>query len=245
MPSFRSCCVLLSFALGANHAAATVTLTTGPGYPPFTDRAAPEGGIMVQVVRAVFERMGEPVSLAWLPWKRGYALTLAGKYSATFPYVRSPEREQDFLFSDPLLSAQSFLYMHRGDTLDFDHPDSFRGRVLCVPQGYASPLETGLRAMIEKGEVTLEQPTDILTCFRMLLAQRVDSLSAFDLLAREMLRQVDAGEQIQRSVKPVASADLMLIAPKNNPASADLIQRFNLGLKQVKGDDNYRRLLPQ
>jgi polar amino acid transport system substrate-binding protein len=230
---------------GVPASAATVPLVTGSNFPPFADQGTPQGGTAVKVVQAVFARMGDTVTLDWLPWKRGYSLTLSGRYRATFPYVRSADREREFIFSEPIIAADSFLYFRDGDDLAIARPTGFRGRVVCVALGYVSLLETSLQAMIERGEIRVERVSDVATCARMLAHKRVDAFSAPEALAHEVLRDTGTERQIQRSAKPIASMVLMLIAPKDNPDSVLLIQRFNTALRQFKADGGYKRLLQE
>lgn len=100
----------LLFALCLPLQAAPLALTSGNDYAPFADQDLPGGGLATRVVRAVFERLGEPIRIDWLPWKRGYALTLEGRYAATFPYIHSPEREALFHYSEPIFVGKSYLY---------------------------------------------------------------------------------------------------------------------------------------
>jgi len=248
MRLFLVCLVALNLTLTALYAQASplavVPLTTGPGYAPYTDQQSAQGGLAVEVVRAAFQHSGQQIDLKWLPWKRGYALTLAGAFQATFPYSRSPEREKDFIFSDPIVTIRSYLYTRRGDTtLSFNVPASFRGRVICAPQGYNAPLESTLQTLTARGEVRFERVPDYSSCMRMLAAGRVDAFTAQDELGLTVLHQTEADTFVQRSPQPVVSVDLMLIAPRNDPRSQALIDLFNAGLRRSKLDGTYQKLL--
>lgn len=232
-------------ALAPIAAFGTVMLTTGPDYPPFTDQNARMGGVAVQIVQAVFQRLGESTRLTWLPWKRGYALTLAGRFDATFPYIRSPERERDFLYSDPIITAANFLYTRPGEHLDLNTPATFMARTICVPQGYYSPLEAKLHGEIERGDVMLERAPDMDSCVRMLAAGRVDALTAIDIQVRAIEKQTGGAAEIEQSGQPYGVVDFMLIAPRSEPGAQDLIRRFNAGLQQIKADGSYRNLLSE
>jgi len=237
---FSLCCALCPLA-----AFGEVTLTTGPGYAPFADPNLPGGGIATQVVQAVFRRLGEPVGLTWLPWKRGYLLTLSGRFDATFPYVRSTVREHDFLYSDPIITTYNYLYTRPGEQLDPDQPASFRDHTICVPQGFYSPLEEKLHDQVGRGEVKVERTPDMSTCLRMLAAGRIDAFNSNEFLVRDLEQQAGGVAYAERSGKPLGTTELMLIAPRSAPGSADLIRRFNAGLQQIKADGSYRSVVPE
>jgi polar amino acid transport system substrate-binding protein len=220
-----------------------VDLTTGPNYPPLSDQSKADGGIATRIVSATFQSMGEAVLLDWLPWKRGFEDTKAGRYQATFPYVRSPERELDFLYSDVIFTHQSFLWTRTGDTLSAQDPSTFKGqKALCIPHGYRSPIEDVLRTQIASGEVRVERPITRESCIRMLVSKRVDATTGSEGEVGASLLATGLGTQISRGKKPIVELDFFLIAPKSNPQSAELINRFNSQLRKLRADGQYRRL---
>lgn len=243
MWSWLCCSVLALATLSAHAGPPPVALTTGPDYPPYADPQAPGGGLAVRVVRAVFARLGHETTLDWLPWKRGYLLTLSGQYQATFPYVHSEERQREFLYSESILVAQSYLYMRLGDSLQPDQPDSFRGRALCVVRGYASPLRQRLQAQISSGLTQVHEAPSLQSCVHMLALKRVDAFSALDVQGRAAVREAGLQSQITTAEKPVATLEFALIAPRAQPDAAAFIERFNAGLRQIRADGSYKRLL--
>lgn len=237
------CLVLQVCALLTTPVVLAVDLTTGPNFPPLSDQSKADGGIATRIVLATFQGMGDAVSLDWLPWKRGFEETKAARYHATFPYVRSPERELDFLYSDAIFTNQSFLWTRTGDTLNAQDPSTFKGqRALCIPHGYRSPIEDVLRTQIASGEVRVERPITRESCIRMLVSKRVDATTGSEGEVGASLLATGLGAQISRGDKPIVELDFFLIAPKSDPQSAALINRFNNQLRKMRADGRYRRL---
>ena len=92
----------ISLLLSGLASAAPVQLVTGDDYAPFTDRELPQGGMLTELVQQALLQAGHQPKLSWLPWKRGYQATLRGQFDVTFPYLKTAEREADYLFSAPL-----------------------------------------------------------------------------------------------------------------------------------------------
>ena len=223
-----------------------VNLTTGPNFPPLSDQSKADGGIATRIITATFQSMGEAVTLDWLPWKRGFEETKAGRYHGTYPYVRSPERELDFWYSDAIFTNQSFLWTRTGDTLSAQDPSTFkRQRVLCVPHGYLSPMEDVLRTQIASGEVRVERPVTREGCIRMLVSKRVDATTGSEGEIGASLVATGLGAQISRGDKPIVELEYFLIAPKSDPQSAAMVKRFNSQLRKLKADGRYRRLVDE
>ncbi|WP_269533505.1 ABC transporter substrate-binding protein [Chitinimonas sp. BJYL2] len=224
--------------------AAPVLLATGTAYPPFADEAEPGGGLTVQIVKAVFARMGEASQIEVLPWKRGYAATLAGKYQATFPYIRTAEREKVFLYSAPIIQSQSYLFTLPGRQFDLHRPTTLKKQALCVPNGWAAVGQDKVDAAVAMGTLRLERPNDIHSCIRMVSAGRADGIVLMDLLARTLFAINGMEHRFERSAIPVGATELALIAPRDAPGSAALLTRFNEALMAMKADGSYQRLLP-
>lgn len=237
---FQVCTLLTAPAVLA------INLTTGPNFPPLSDQSKVDGGIATRIISATFQSMGEVVTLDWLPWKRGFEETKVGRYHATYPYVRTPERELDFWYSDAIFTNQSFLWTRTGDTLSAQDPSTFKGqRALCVPHGYRSPIEDVLRTQIASGEVRVERPVTRESCIRMLASKRVDATTGSEGEIGASLLATGLGAQISRSEKPIVVLDFYLIAPRSDPQSAALINRFNSQLRKLKADGRYRRLVDE
>ena len=230
--SLLFCCLCF---LGAAHAE-TVALTTGQDDPPFTDRTRADGGIATRLVLAVFQAMGNETKLDWLPWRRGYILTRTGVYQASFPYLKTAERERDFIFSDVIFSDASYLWIRAGDSLSGDDPAGFKDKTICVPHGFHSPLLELLGAMIERGEVRVERPDSPERCVQMMAAGRVDVLSGQESEIALPLKTNHLEGAIVRAPAPLAKLDFHVIFNKQNAA---LARRFNQTLQRMKDDGRY------
>lgn len=228
-------CLWLS-ALPAASARETVALTTGQDDPHFTDRTRPDGGLATRLVLSVFHAMGYETKLDWLPWRRGYSLTKAGVYQASFPYLRTAERERDFLYSDIVFSDATYLWTRAGDRLSAGDLDGFKGKTICVPQGFHSPLLVTLSALITRGEVRMERPDTPEKCVQMLAAGRVDALSGQEAEIAVPIKANKLGDAIVHGDTPLMQLDFHVIFNKDN---AELARRFDATLKRMKQDGSY------
>jgi len=223
--------------------AETVALTTGQDNPPFTDSAKPDGGLATRLVIETFRAMGAQPTLEWLPWRRGYSLTKGGVYQASFPYLRTAERERDFLYSDPIFTDFSYLWMRADDTLSSDDPARFKTRTICVPQSYHSPLFDLLGAMIARDEVKLVRPDTPEKCVQMLAAGRVDALSGQEAEIAVPLQALGLTGRIIHAQAPLARLDFHVIFPRSGAHTPELLERFNATLRRMKDDGRYDALM--
>lgn len=242
--------ILLLLALYApSLQAEEVELTTGPDYPPFADPKLADGGVATRIVVTVFRQMGLAPVVDWLPWRRGYKLTKQGVYLASFPYLRTAERERDFLYSERIYSDDSYLWTRvndriigkAGERLVADEAASFKGRTICVPEGYSTPLASFLQQMTDRHEINVESPRSLDQCVTMLASGRVDAFSGQISEIEPSIQAQGLQSKILRS-KMIAKLDYFVVFTRNDDRSAELLRQFNQTLAGMKRDGSYDSL---
>lgn len=232
--------LLCSLSLHAR--AETLHLVSGDAYAPFTGKELPGGGILTQVVQAALVEAGIFSSLAWRPWNRGYRMTLLGQYDATFPYVRTVERERDYLYSAPLYFANQHLFSRAEDLFEADDLRALRGKRICYPLGWQPPA--AIQQLLDEGVLQRHAPAGLNECARLLLLKRDDFFVANRHLGEAALRST--GEPLTRfhhSSSVFSSSTLHLIVPRRHPRGAAIIARFNQGLASLQASGEYQRLV--
>jgi len=219
----------------ANHAdiRPPLQLTTGMDDDPFTNPAAPGGGIATDLVRRVFRHAGYETTIDWLPWKRGYALTLRGRYVATFPYVDNEARRKDYLFSAPLLSIEQRAYGLPDKGIEHLTLATMPGKRICSPEGWANTME--IDRLIETGQLQHEAPHDQAACLKMLVMGRADFVIMNQYRAGRMLEEAEVRpDQIVTSHAVIARNYLYLVLPIQQPGSRALLNEFNAAMAAMR-----------
>jgi len=211
---------LAALRLGAE----PLALATGD-YAPFVGPQLPSAGITAAVVSAAFKTQGVEVRFAFLPWKRGYLETQAGRYAGTFPYLKTPERELAFLFSEPIFRDRFRLFVRRPEAPGL----KWARKTLCVPLGYDV---SQIAVFIHRHQLKLVQPPSIANCFKMLERVRVDAVWVSEWVgattAREVLAHPDQVQALETRL--VDDSSYYLMVPRQLPNAKALLARFNTGL---------------
>ncbi|QKE64117.1 transporter substrate-binding domain-containing protein [Aquipseudomonas campi] len=214
-------------------------LATGE-FPPYVGEALPGQGLSSQIVRAAFQAAGYQTTLFFMPWRRAAAQTAAGQYAASFPWAMNDERQQQFLYSQPLYQDQ-IRFFARLDGTSVDERN-WQGMRLCIPDGW----DIGqLQQQIERFRLQLERPSDMLNCMRMIDAGRVDLTAVNRMVGQNLLD----GLQLQHRIGPVGSViatDLnFLIVSRKHPQARELIANFDEGLRVIRSNGVYSQILQQ
>lgn len=206
-------------------------LVTGNGYGPFADSELPHGGLATELVRRVFRTMDQPVDIAFKPWARGYRATLDGEFRATFPYLHTPERAEEFHYSDPLYTVHLRVFVRSGASAD--ELADLTGKTLCVPLGYA--ITRDIRRMLADLDYEEGEPRTMIQCLRMLGRGRVDFVAITRRHAESLLADIPLDRERLRVLKGVeVSADLHLIVPKETDGARELLDSFNQTLARLR-----------
>ncbi len=241
IPVWLSGLVLLG-AAGSAAAGAGPIFVTGPDFPPFSDPALPEGGMSSLVVKRVYELLGKPATIEFLPWRRGYEETAAHKFAGTFPYVATAERERLFLFSEPLSASEQVVYMNAKNAFAFAGPDDLAGKTVCNELGSGLPRE--VEAMAADGRVRIESPSTLSSCIRMLSAGRVDVLIRNRLTGDAAIRATGvAAGSVVAAATPYAIVRHHLLMPRTKAGAEAAMAEFNAGLARLRASGELDRIV--
>jgi len=233
--------VALLFA-GLAHAE-PVSLVSGDDYAPYADSKLPEGGMTTDLIKKAFAEMKLEAKVDWQPWARGFDEAKNGKFAGTFPYLKTPDREKDFLYSAVVVKLQDRAFIKAGNKkLDFANVASLAGTTICLPLGWApSPKLTD---MVKDGKIKKSSPKDISTCVKMVAGDRADYFVTDEAQGVAALKTggVAAGAVVMSDV-PLADNSLYLIASKSLPGSKDLLATFDKGLEAIRKNGTYAKVV--
>lgn len=221
-----------------------LALVTGEDYPPFADARAPGGGLAVLLVQQVMRRMNTTATIDTAPWRRGYEETLRGRYDATFPYVRTAEREREFLYSDALFHVRQSVFMPTARRFAYRGHADLKGRRVCTPLGHApAPV---IQALIDSREAERIVAPSAASCPGLLVADRADYFIQDLRIGQALVAKAGLTRDIVAvSDPPFGISEIHLIVPRARADAAGLIARFNAALAQVRTSGDYDRLLMQ
>lgn len=231
MPAFLL--VLLFLALPAQ-AIEDIRLTNGE-WSPYLGQDLPHHGVASRIVEEAFALEGIRVRWQFYPWARALQHAESGKSDGSAIWLRSPEREQAFYVSEPVVDSGYYLF-HRKD-----HPIDWRevGDLEPLRLGAAIDYDYGpaFQQAEQQGRLQVQRLSSEEQGLRMLLAKRldafpIDKVVAFDLLYSQFSRE--EREQLSFHPVPLRSDSLHLLLSRKVPGNAERMARFNRGLKALQ-----------
>ncbi len=232
--------VLVCFS-SAVDAEQTVRLTTGE-WPPYLSKDAHQGGIATCIVTEAFTAAGIKIQLGYFPWKRAFQLAGREKWDGSLIWSHSPDREKDFLYSDPVIEVSDVFFHLKSYSFDWKSWDDLKDIKIGATTGYI--YGEAFQQALESGQIKVFRVTTDLQNFKKLLKKRIDVFIVSQEVGYELLRKHFSSQQAQlftshpKPVRP-SMANLHLLLSKRNPDHKNLMAAFNKGLKKIKASGKF------
>ena len=180
-----------------------------------------------EIVELVIMEMGHDFVVDYLPWKRGYILSKKGKYAATYPYLLTEEREDEFLYSAPIIEWESKVYVRRDSGIEYNSSLDLLGLRECLPHHYGGLPE--LDKLHAAGSIKRVSTPYIKSCWLMILNGRADffveDVFVADIFRREVL--AERSNEVVELQKTISTDYGHIIFPKGFDQSEELVAGFN------------------
>lgn len=211
-----------------------VRLTNGE-WPPYLGEHLPHNGVASRIVAEAFALQGIEVRWEFHPWARSLQLAERGQRAGSAVWLRSNERDAKFFISDPVVESGYYLFHRKGFNFDWTEVSDLQSRRIVGTRGY--DYGEAFQHAESNGQLRVNRVTSDETAFRQLLAGRVDLFPMDKVVGFDMLHQhFTAAERAQLSFhpKPLRADSLHLLLSREVAGNAELLERFNLGLAQLR-----------
>jgi polar amino acid transport system substrate-binding protein len=176
--------------------------------------------------------MGYQATVTFRPWKRGYEETKKGVFVGTFPYIKTEERLQEFLYSQPITTVYTRIFVTKESSIK--RLEDLSGQRICIPLGYGVSKEFDelLRHNDFKHEIN---PVDLEGCLRMMLSGRKDFFIINEINGWTTIQNTFHTKEQFRALDTIFEEETHhLIVPKAHPDAEKVLEIFNKGLASMR-----------
>ena len=211
-----------------------VRLTNGE-WSPYLGQNLPHHGVASRIVEEAFALQGIRVQWEFYPWARALRSAERGKSDGSAVWLRSPEREQAFFISDPVVESGYYLFHRKDHPLDWREVADLQSLRVggAIDYDYGQAFQQAERdGLLKVRRLSSEEQG-----LRMLLAGRldvfpIDKVVAFDMLHSQFSREQRS--QLSFHPLPLRSDSLHLLLSKQVPGNEQRMAQFNRGLKALQ-----------
>ncbi len=237
---FLVCCALFfcMFVSVADSQDRPTTVLAYVDFPPYEyqENGQPKG-ILVEIVRTVFQRAGLPLELVHKPFNRAYEETKAGKIDGLFNFYKIPERLKHFDYSEPLILNPLVLFVLQDSTLSFSGClGELAGLNIGAMQGYTYGTEFDESALF-----TIDRAGSHELNFQKLLLGRIDAYPCDKLVGQYVLRTEGLSSRITFLPEPVNVMEGHIGFAKGR--HEDVLRKINPVIREMRKSGELDRIV--
>lgn len=210
-------------------------------WKPFVSSDLENDGFLAEVVQKAFETVDIETVVQFAPWPRCEAAIRHGKEPVTFPYTETVERSAFALFSDTIATSRTVFFYNRKKMKPFRYTglDQLEPFLVGGIRGYF------YLPRLKKAGLNIDYSENEEDAIKKLFYGRVDLVLLNELVGWNIINTTYSGRTETFDVFENAydTNDLRLMASKNHPDGASILKGFNKGLRIIKSNGVYRRIL--
>ncbi len=225
--------------LASNADAREISMLTVEWAPHYGSEL-PEKGLTTAIVKAAFKVVGHSSDVDFIPWARALKEVEEGKADIVMGAYHNKEREQSYIFSDPIyflelgLIARPGLGVSKYKTLHDLTPYS-----IGISRGFANSEEFDSASYLDKHTATFPNLN-----IRKLFRGRIDmAVMNFDLFRYEAKKEGFCISDVEFMEPPLETHGLYLMASRNILDGDNIITDFNRGLDTIRKNGEFDRIV--
>lgn len=217
---------------------------SGQDYPPYVGQTLSGNGLLARVVSRAFQLENVRVRYLFFPNNRALQSARNGTVDGSIGWEVTPERQRDLLYSDTVMTLRLVFFQRAEDRIVWHAlPDLARYRIgVTLGNTYSQPFAQ----LQQAGVLHVETSADDLSNLRKLLARHID-LFPIDAEVGRMLLSRNFSAADQRRLVPQSTpfwtAGMHVVIWRGHPRAAELVERFNRGLKRLRASGEFGRLV--
>lgn len=219
-----------------------ISITNGE-WAPFMSQHVPHYGFASHVTEEAFALVDMSVKWEFMPWRRAYSLAAHGDWDASIGWLKTDEREKQFLFTAPILHETRVLFQRDDNRFEWKTINDLKGIRLGISHAADYPI---LRPVIDSGKVATVRFPNYLAALRALLKGRVDAvagpLTVGNHLLRNNFKPAERG-RVRIAEKVIETLPFHLIVSRNIENGPVLVKKFNEGLDKLQASGRYAHML--
>jgi polar amino acid transport system substrate-binding protein len=207
---------------------------------PYVDPEDPQGGFSLHVIRGALSYQGYEVTHKFVPWARALIGVEDGTYDILPDSWMIKERKKTHLYSDSYAVSKVKFIKRKGDPFEYNGLKSLSGRNVGIVRSYVYT-----DAFSKASNFKREPVENIIQNINKLIAGRIDLTLDDEIAVITVLRDKNPGllNKIEFTRNTFSSNSLYIACSKKNVKCKDIIKAFNKGLKKIRSDGTYKRIL--
>ncbi|MBV8658384.1 MAG: transporter substrate-binding domain-containing protein [Burkholderiales bacterium] len=221
--------------------AADVIQLTSTEYPPYMSAALPADGVITAIAVEAFKRGGYTAHVSFLPWARALNDGKEGAVDGIVGIWHSKEREQWFIYSNPMPSNQIGLYKRSDSPIAYKALADLKPYTIGTVRGYANP------PAFDDAKLRTAEVGDDESNLRKLGAGRIDLVLIDKGVAQHLIntKVQEFKGKLSWIDPPIDKLPMYVVISKKAADKEKKLAAFNQGLQSMEKDGTLAKLVSQ
>ena len=210
-------------------------------YPPYVDTSSHAPGILAEIVVAAFREAGVEAKIGFRPWRRCAMLVEDGQVFGAFPYAMTDKRKEYAMFSEPVWTCRNvfFFLKSKMGNHDFTTLEALRGLVIAGTSG------NYYEDIFEEAGLTVDYAPGEASGIWKIRERRAVLFAEDEAMGWTLINRIFPDERALFDSTPTAwnVNHVRVMASKRYPGAAELLGRFNAGLRALHANGMYERIV--
>ncbi|GAA5496891.1 hypothetical protein Rhal01_03079 [Rubritalea halochordaticola] len=210
-------------------------------WAPYYSQSLPQKGVISEIVDEAFKRVGHTTQLEFLPWERAMRSALRGDYDVLMGAYYSEMREVKLEYSDPIYEVEVGIIARKDlEVTHYKKLEDLTSYRFGIGLGWVNSPEFDTAHFLRKEAVS----RPILN-LRKMEKRHIDMTVMSTKVFEYELAQSELEGKLETVVlQPLlAKNPLYVCVPRIHPKSHSIIADFNRGLRLLKKDGSYAKIL--
>ncbi|WP_215781834.1 ABC transporter substrate-binding protein [Paludibacterium sp. B53371] len=215
-------------------------------YPPYMGQSMAGDGLMSRVVSEAFRLQNVKVRYVFYPNNRTLQSARTGAVDGSLGWAITPERQKDLLYTDPVMSLRMVFFQRADHPVAWKHMRDLASRRIGITSGNTYSEE--FSRLQAAGVLHPEASPDDVSNLRKLQAGHLDLFPIDSEVGALLMVQnfrPDQRAQVVAQPEPFWTAPMHVVIWRRHPLGAELVRRFNLGLKQLHASGKFNQLVEE
>ena len=232
--------IVLLFIAGTCFAAEKIIIAAADPWPPFVDPSHPKEGLSLEIIRAAYKTQGYVVKMEYVPWARAERGVNDGRYDILPDTWVTDKRKLSLLFSESYATNRITFIKNIDDPFEYNGIDSLKGKTIGAIRGYGYGNEFLKSKAFKRDDVDSLIPN-----IKKLFKKRIDLTLEDEIVARVVIANYnpDYLSKIRFTENALSSNTLHIASGLTNPRHKEFITGFNKGLRILKQNGEYEKIL--
>lgn len=231
----------LSLIVSTNTFAKETIILSTINWQPYTGQDLPNDGFFSELVTKSLNQVGYDVEYKYSPWARALKEAKYGEVQGVMVTYKTKDREAFLSFPDATWKVSEVFTVLKGSKITYTGELSeLKGVQVGMVRGHAAVNK------IKSGGIKVQLVSSQDTNIKKLLSGRIDAMLIPKDIFLALLKKVDPAYNPANIVflEPAHSVhDLYVAFSKKNPNYEKLTSDFNKGLKMIKENGTYNKII--